>query len=87
MARHARRYDSMEEYATLALRRQREGAGPYPGIYLPRHRTEVTTDACLSCNGSGIYPNPTGVYFTPTEWLGCPDCRGTGSEAVAVGAS
>lgn len=38
--KHAKRYDSMEEYATFAWRRQREGVGPYPGTYMPRHRKE-----------------------------------------------
>lgn len=36
------------------------------------------TDKCEACDGSGLYPNPTGVFYAPTEWLGCPDCRGDG---------
>ena len=29
-------------------------------------------DECVSCNGSGLYPNE--VPGVGTEWLGCPDC-------------
>lgn len=36
------------------------------------------TEACAACQGSGLYPNPTGVFYAPTEWLGCPDCMGAG---------
>lgn len=36
------------------------------------------TVECESCKGSGLYPNPTGMFYAPTEWLGCPDCQGVG---------
>lgn len=36
------------------------------------------TVECEACRGSGLYPNPTGVFYAPTEWLGCPDCQGAG---------
>lgn len=36
------------------------------------------TDECEACHGSGLYPNPTGYFAAPTEWLGCPDCMGAG---------
>jgi hypothetical protein len=36
------------------------------------------TQECEPCKGSGLYPNPTGVFYAPTEWLGCPDCMGAG---------
>lgn len=44
-----------------------------PGYVCAFHR-------CDSCQGSGLYPNPTGVFYAPTEWLGCPDCEGTGRD-------
>jgi hypothetical protein len=36
------------------------------------------TEECEACGSSGLYPNPTGVFYAPTEWLGCPDCMGAG---------
>jgi hypothetical protein len=40
---------------------------------------DMDAGPCRSCQGSGLYPNPTGVFYAPTEWLGCPDCQGTGN--------
>lgn len=47
---------------------------------------ECSAQPCESCKGSGLHPNPTGVFYAPTEWVGCPDCNGTGEVVLPVAA-